>query len=137
MKYRLSAFILSLLLSSHAFASHMVDMEGRNMQQMMLQMQKMQQCLMQVNAAEIHQYEVEISKFESKLRSLCQQGKREQAQTEALEFAKKIANSEAIKTIQACTKDMRANAFMPATPDFENLDGQHICDQFNQTQPQP
>jgi len=131
MKLLFKTLIISLLLTPNLQAANMSNMEGMNMQQMMLQMQKMQQCLMQVDEAELRQYEAKINRLEPELRSLCQQGKRDQAQQKAIEFGKEIAKSNAVKVIQSCTKDMQSNAFMPAMPDFDNLDGRHICDELN------
>ena len=126
----LTMFFLTLTLSSPASAQNMSSMDGMNMQQMMAQMQKMQQCLMQVDEAELRQYEMQINKLKPELTALCQQNKRDEAQEKAITFGKQIASSNAVKTIQACTKNMQANAFMPALPDFDNLGDRHICDEL-------
>lgn len=122
--------LLTLTASLPVHAENMGNMSGPNMQQMMLQMQKMQQCLMQIDEAELRRYESQIAKLEPELRGLCQQGQRDKAQAIALDFAKQIAQSESVKIIEACTKNMQANAFMPKLPDFENLDGRHVCDEL-------
>ena len=132
MKRFFNIFALTIAVSANASAQNMSGMEGMNMQQMMAQMQKMQQCLMQVDEAELRDYESRINKLEPELKSLCQSGKRDEAQQIAIKFGKEIASSNAVKTIQACTKNMQANAFMPALPDFDNLGDRHICDELPQ-----
>ena len=65
------------------------------------------------------------------LKSLCQQGKRDEAQRKAIEFSKEVLNSPSIQTIKECTKNMQMNGFTPEIPDFEDLENRHICDELN------
>ena len=130
MKHFLLPLLLTLTISNTASAENMSGMDGMNMQQMMAQMNKMQQCLMQVDEMELLGYQNKISKLEPEIRSLCKNGKRDEAQQKAIAFGKEIASSNAIKTIQACTKNMQESAFMPTLPDFDNLGDRHICDEL-------
>jgi len=134
MKRLLTTLLLSFAsifaLTSPVSADNMSGMQGMNMQQMMAQMEKMQQCLMQVDEAELRQYEARISKLEPELRALCKAEKRDEAQKIAIKFGKEIAQSNTVKVLQSCTKDMQANSFMPQLPDFDNLGDRHICDEL-------
>lgn len=130
MKRFFNTLIFTLAISSSVQAANMSSMEGMNMQQMMAQMQKMQQCLLKVDEAELRHYESRVSKLEVELRALCQAGDREQAQEKAIAFGKEITSSKAFKTIESCTKDMQINAFMPKVPDFDNLGDRHICNEL-------
>jgi len=130
MKPFIKPFFLSAIIATSATADTMSEMEGMNMQQMMAQMNKMQQCLMQVDETELRNYESRIYKLEPELKSLCQAGKRDEAQQKAIKFGKEIASSNAIKTIQACTENMQKNSFMPTLPDFDNLGDRHICEEL-------
>lgn len=126
-KSSLILIAIGFMTSTHA--EEMANMNGMNMQQMMVQMQKMQQCLQQVDEAELRQYEARINQLQPELKSLCQQGKRDEAQQKAIAFGKEIADSESIKIIKACTKNMQTNGFMPAMPDFDDLKDRHVCDE--------
>lgn len=131
MKTILKAILVSLAFSGNVYAEHMANMpnmQGKNMQQMIQQMQKMQKCLLQVDENQLRQYEQEIAMLDAEIRSLCQQGNRDLAQQKALAFGKRFSESESFKIIQACTKDMQANGFMPTMPQFDNLEGRHVCD---------
>lgn len=126
-----NTLILALIgLGTNAYAEEIVNMKGKNMQQMMAQMQKMQKCLQEVDETELRQYESKIYTLEPELTALCHQGKREEAQSKAIAFGKEIASSNSIKTITLCTKDMQLNGFMPKIPDFDHLGDRHICDEL-------
>jgi len=126
----LTTLFVTLSIATAASAQNMSGMDGMNMQQMMVQMNKMQQCLMQVDESTLRDYERRIYKLDPELKTLCKAGKRDEAQQKAIKFGKEVARSDAFKTIQACTKNMQANAFMPALPDFDNLDKLHICEEL-------
>ena len=133
MKTLLQSFVIfiSIGFTSISYAEQMSNINGMNMQQMMAQMQKMQQCLLQVDEAELRQYEARINQLEPQLKSLCQQGKRDEAQNKAIAFGKEVANSSSIKIIKECTKNMQTNGFMPPLPDFDDLGDRHICDELD------
>lgn len=131
MKRLFNTLFFTAAVSTSVQAANMSSMEGMNMQQMMAQMQKMQQCLLQVDEAELRHYESRVSKLEIELRTLCKSGDRDQAQKKAIAFGKEITNSKAFKTIESCTKDMQLNAFMPQAPDFDNLGDRHICNELS------
>lgn len=130
MKLLLKTLLLTLAVSANASDHNIAEAGGLNMQQMAAQMQKMQQCLMQVDESELRKYEAKVNKLQPELESLCKAGKRGEAQKKAVVFGKELAASDAIKTIQACTKNMKANGFMPSLPDFDNLGDLHVCDEL-------
>ncbi|MDX1346997.1 MAG: hypothetical protein R3189_01975 [Thiomicrorhabdus chilensis] len=117
-----------------AYAENMSSMNSQGMQQMMMQMQKMQQCLQQVDENELRAYENQINQLETELKALCQAGKRDEAQSKAVEFGKQINQSKAFQQIQKCTQEMQDNDFMPSFPTLKTDEkGQpqgHICDEF-------
>lgn len=135
MKRFLTTLLVTFSISTAASAQNMSGMDGMNMQQMMAQMNKMQQCLMQVDEATLRDYERRIYKLEPELKALCKAGKRDEAQQKAIKFGKEVASSDAVKTIQACTKNMQINAFMPTLPDFDNLGDRHICEELPKLNP--
>lgn len=131
MKILLKTLLLTLAVSVNASDHNIAETGGINMHQMAAQMQKMQQCLMQVDESELRRYENKINKLQPELKQLCKVGKRDEAQKKAIVFGKEVAASDAIKVVQECTKNMQLNAFMPTLPDFDNLGDRHVCDEIN------
>ncbi|WP_321323964.1 hypothetical protein [Thiomicrorhabdus sp.] len=123
--------LISFGMTTPSYAENMSGLDTPNMRDMIAQMNKMQECLMQVDENELLNYQSESNQLENELNTLCKQGKREEAQSKAVAFGKKITNSKAFKTIQSCTKDMEKNQFMPSPPSFDELEKYNICDQLN------
>ncbi|WP_373020302.1 hypothetical protein [Thiomicrorhabdus sp.] len=132
--------LFTLLLGSflaylpQANAENMSSMENVHMQQMIQQMNEMQRCLQQIDEIELQKNQENMSRLENKLRALCSDGKRDEAQTEALKFSREIQDSKIFKQIQSCTQEMQQQGFMPKLPTLE-IDDQgnsqtHICDQL-------
>ncbi|MDG6773285.1 hypothetical protein QCB45_02990 [Thiomicrorhabdus sp. ZW0627] len=117
-----------------ALAENMSSLDNAHMQQMVHQMNKMQQCLQEIDEIELQKNQAHLNQIENELRDLCGAGKREEAQEKALEFSKEMQNSKTFTRIQACSKEMQQQGFMPKFPTLE-LDEQgkstgHICDQL-------
>jgi arginine decarboxylase-like protein len=110
---------------------HMGD---QNMQMMAKKMQEMQKCMESINKSDLAEVEKESIQFEKKIRSLCSEGKRDQAQKEALSFGKKISKHPVMKSMNKCTESMRGalqNMPMPGQDmDFTN---RHACDELSGT----
>lgn len=132
--------LFTLLLGSflaylpQANAENMSSMENVHMQQMIQQMNEMQRCLQQIDEIELQKNQENMSRLENKLRALCSDGKRDEAQTEALKFSREMQDSKIFKQIQSCTQEMQQQGFMPKLPTLE-IDDQgnsqtHICDQL-------
>jgi len=130
MRTLISLFIMALSFNVNAQTVDMPSMDGVNMQQMMQQMKKMQQCLLQVDETELRTYEAEILQLEPELRELCQANKRDLAQQKAIDFSQRISQSPSMKIIKSCTKNMQANGFMPTIPEFNDHDSRHVCDEI-------
>ena len=132
--------LFTLLLGSflaylpQANAENMSSTENVHMQQMIQQMNEMQRCLQQIDEIELQKNQENMSRLENKLRALCSDGKRDEAQTEALKFSREMQDSKIFKQIQSCTQEMQQQGFMPKLPTLE-IDDQgnsqtHICDQL-------
>ncbi len=113
-----------------------MDMGGQDMQAMMLQAQKAQACMEQVDQDALQALEEEGRRFEAEIKALCAAGKRDQAQKKAMAYGRKMAASPVIKEIKKCAEMMQGmvqNMF----PGMEMgmMDGEdgtesagHVCD---------
>lgn len=124
--------VISFGFTAPSYAENMSGLNTPNMRDMITQMNKMQKCLLQVDENALLRYQSESNQLENELNTLCKQNKRQEAQVKAVAFGKKLISSKAFKTIKTCTEDMEKNKFMPATPNFNNLEKHNICDQLNQ-----
>lgn len=131
MKTLLKALLLTLTVSANASDHNIAETGGINMHHMAAQMQKMQQCLMQVDEADLYKFENKINTLQPELKQLCKAGKRDEAQKKAITFGKEVAASDAIKVIKECTKNMQLNGFMPTFPDFDDLGDRHVCNEID------
>ncbi len=109
------------------------DMQGADMQKMMQGMQKMQECMANVDQAELQNMESEAEEFSAEIQALCDQGKRSKAQKKAIKYSKKIMKNPAMKQMQKCGE--MANEFIPAhlqesTVEEEfDFSNKHVCDE--------
>lgn len=123
--------ILLILLPVSVFSQN-PNMQGMDMDKMMQVMQEMQQCIEKVDKAEIKKLEDESQEMSEKLQSLCEQGKREEAQKKAIEYSKKIMKNPALKQMQKCG-DMAKGLMPPGSKEptlAEEFDysNRHVCD---------
>ncbi|WP_305906619.1 hypothetical protein Q9L42_020080 [Methylomarinum sp. Ch1-1] len=104
-------------------------MDQAKMQQMMQQMQNMQRCMQGIDQAEMKALEQRGRTMEAELRGLCAQGKREEAQTAALEFAMETAENSALQTMKKCGEQMQGLLpDLPLGPSRNDLKDRHVCD---------
>ncbi|MDG6777710.1 hypothetical protein QCB44_03215 [Thiomicrorhabdus sp. zzn3] len=117
----LTPLLIGLFIQT-AQAENMAPMKTPQMQQMIHQMHKMQQCLQEVDEMALHRYEEKINALESELRQLCKAGKEAQAQQKAMAFAHELDASQTFQQIEACSAEMRHSGFMPPAPlTLENI----------------
>ncbi len=124
------AITFALLLSTSAFAQNYPNMNQADMENVMQQMQRMQQCMESVDQNELKKLEHVGREMESTIKSLCAKGKRDQAQKEALGFAKEMSKNSAIQSMRKCAKIVEG--MMPKNPlmmdDVESYKNSHVCD---------
>lgn len=105
-----------------------------DMGKMMQALQEMQQCMAKVDQEELRKVEQESEKMEANVRALCAQGKRDQAQNEAIKFGKKIMKNPTLIQMKVCGE--KAKGFVPEGT-IEGMDGtfdtseSHVCDNMN------
>lgn len=109
-------------------ASGMVSAQGMNQQDYIRQMEKAQACMAQIDQTAMQRFEGKARAAESKIKALCAQGKRDQAQQEAMVFGKEISSQPELLKMRECMKMMQG--MMPVMPYFgpENGSADHVCD---------
>ena len=122
--------ILFLVIPLSAFA------QNDNMQNMMQALQKMQQCMENIDQTQLQKIESESEKINNEIQTLCQQGKRNEAQAKAIKFSKQVMKDPVMKQMQQCSK-MMAGVIPPEMQKpsfsedfFEDFDDfkNHVCD---------
>ena len=124
-------FCQFLLIPVVSLAQNYQGMNEADMQKMMQQMEKMQSCMEDVDTDRLKALEQKSRQMETEIKSLCADGKRDEAQKKALSFGKEISNDRTMKTIQKCGEMMKD--IMPEIT-FQGLDtdskDRHVCDQL-------
>ena len=125
---QLTIFLL-IFMPLLAFAQNYPGMNEADMQKMMQQMEKMQSCMKNVDQQKLKQIEQRSRQMEAEIKSLCANGKRGEAQKNAISFGKEMANDPTLKTMMKCGEDMKG--IMPEMS-FDDLDKEssdvQVCD---------
>lgn len=121
-----------LLVPAMAMAQQMNEQE---MQEMMAHIQEMTACMQNIDQNEIKALEQDAEQFESEVKALCKEGKRDQAQQQAIEFSEKMMKAPALVTMQECTEKMTASmkGMMPNMDPEEiakDYSDSHVCDEI-------
>jgi len=101
-------------------------MDEKEMQAMMAQMQKMQDCMQKVDHSEITAAEQRAIKIAAEVKALCADGKRDQARERVITFSKKLAKTPALQELRRCSE--MATGMTPIMP----LLDQYKVDNFAQ-----
>ena len=103
----------------------------KDMTEMLLQAQKAQACMEKIDKSQMNKFEQEGNKMEAEIKSLCNSGKRDEAQQQAMAFSRKMMDSETMNEVRKCTELMRG--MMPEMP-FDNMEEKmantNICDEM-------
>ena len=111
--------------------------DQNDMAKMMQALQEMQQCMAKVDQEELRKFEQESEKMETKLKTLCGQGNRDEAQNVAIKFGKKMMTNPALVQMKECGE--MAQGFVPegAMGGAEGMDEifdpskSHVCDNMD------
>jgi len=98
---------------------------------MMQAMQKVQECMAQIDQSQIQEMEHRSARMEGEIDQLCAAGKRDKAQELAMKYVKEIESLPAVKQMQKCS-ELVAD-IMPMTEDLAVIDEDdddqgHVCD---------
>jgi hypothetical protein len=132
-----SAAILSLLLPVTALAQNYPGMGGggmsqSDMQNMMQRAQEMQTCMQGIDQSQLQQLEQQARQVETEVKSLCSSGQRDDAQSEAVAFAREMLDNPDIQKLMKCGEQM--SDMIPKMPFMDQANGtdassNHVCDQ--------
>ena len=98
---------------------------------MMVQMQKMQDCMQKIDRTEITAAEQRATKLTTTVKALCAEGKRDQAQKEVITFSKKLTETPALKELRRCSEMALGMAPMIPLLDQYKVDNYaqyNVCD---------
>ena len=113
------------------FAQNYPEMDQQQIEAMMEDAQKMEDCMQNIDQEEMRALEQQAKQMESEVQALCAAGKRDQAQRKAMTFAKEVAKNPAVQEMKKCGEMMKD--FIPGMPGMTETDEgdkseQHICD---------
>lgn len=98
--------LLTLVLAPVAANAQLGNMSETQMQQMMQQGLKMQQCFSQIDPSAMERLSERGQAIEAEITALCQAGHRDQAEGKAISFAREMANDSAVQTMKKCGEGM-------------------------------
>ena len=104
-------------------------MNDQQMQQMMAQMEEMQKCMQQVDQARMEELGQRADEMDAKVKALCAEGKRDEAQELALQFGEEMMDDPDMTIMRKCAENAPAMIQgMPQAEDPEELSKRHVCD---------
>jgi hypothetical protein len=95
----------------------------------MQKLQEMMMCMNSVDQNALKALEKRQQQFSTQVKSLCKQGKRDQAQQKAMKFASEMMQNPAIKQVKKCGE--MASSMLPNMPFLsqqEQDSDRHVCD---------
>jgi hypothetical protein len=97
----------------------------------MQKLQEMMMCMNKVDQTQLKALEKRQQQFEVEIKSLCQNGKRSQAQKRAMSFTKEMMKNPTIAQIKNCG-EMAKSIFpdMPFMEKDEKDSNRHVCDSY-------
>ena len=92
-------------------------------------LQNVQACMAKIDQSQTQVIEEKQMLFQYNMKKMCADGKRDQAQKQALSFAKEMSDNPMIKELNACNKMMEG--IMTVIPSMDQQDDYadtHVCD---------
>jgi len=131
---RLSVFVF---LYSTSFVQSVqagnAGMTEEQMQQLMQNVEKMQECFAKMDQAAMQSLTAKGEKMQAEVKALCATGKRDEAQSKAIEYGKEIANSKEMQEMKKCSEmagDMMQQMPMAPGTDGDFSEMGHVCDEM-------
>lgn len=132
MHSRLLTSLLFLPLAVSAQNMGGMQMNEAQMQQMMQKMQGMQNCMANIDQAEMEAFQQRAEAMDTEVKALCAAGKRDAAMARAMAFGKEAAHSQLMQEMKNCSEGMQnmlPNLPKAAQPHDENTTPRHVCDE--------
>jgi predicted transcriptional regulator len=132
---KLAITLLWCLAPITSYAQNTPGMSEADMQNMMQQMQKAQACMEKIDQKQLEALENKADQFEAEMKSLCANGKRDEAQKKAMVYMKEIVNSSAVKEAKRCGEMMTGAMHgmmqdMTLVEQDKDFTHQHVCDTY-------
>jgi hypothetical protein len=110
-------------------------MNQENIQKMMEGMAAMKNCMANVDQSEMQKYQANAMALQNEVKTLCDNGKRDEAMSRAIKFGKESMGNPALQEMQKCGQGMQG--MMPqmssqTTPSNSNDKPTHVCDSIGQ-----
>jgi Ni,Fe-hydrogenase I large subunit len=118
--------LILLFLPLSTFAQQ--NFNQANMQQMMQQAEKMQECMKNIDQSALQSISERAQLMEKEVQSLCNAGKRDTAMQRALKFANEIQGNKEMIKIGKCGEMMQGIVPEMQMPTIEEMKKHHICD---------
>ena len=116
--------LLSFLCMPWTLFAQDEQMSEEQMQQMMENAGKMQDCMAHMDQKAMDAYAAKGEKMHADIQKLCAAGKRDEAQKMAVEYGKEMASSKEMQAMQQCGMAKQ----MPVTGGAEKQG--HVCDEM-------
>ena len=130
---KMAAIILLLLVPMAAGGQDHPGMSEKDMQKMKQEMEKMQSCMENIDQAKLKVFEERSNQLEAEVKSLCANGKRDEAQEKTIAFGQEMMKDPTIKAMRKCGEGMKG--MMPKMPfanqgqdEDEDRSRRHVCD---------
>lgn len=129
---KISSCLMMLLMTFSVYAKNNAGMDQQQMQAMMQKAQEMQTCMQNVDESEMQAFQQRAEKMGAEVKALCAAGKRGDAQSKLISYAKELNNDTTMQTLKKCGEIMQG--MMPEvsriaqTHERDNPQS-HICDQ--------
>ena len=130
---KIFAVVFLLLLPTAVLARDYQNMSEQDVQQMMQQAQKMQECMANIVQDKSQAIEQRSKQMDAELKALCAEGKRDAAQAKAMSFGMEMAEDPTLLEIRKCGAMYQGMApTMPFMEQYQNNSEErakrHVCD---------
>ena len=120
-----ACLVVALLPAAGMAAPQMSD---EQMQQMMQNAQQMQDCMGQIDDADMQAFEDKSEAMDKEIKALCAAGKRDEARAKAMAYGKEKTASPVMKAMKQCG-DMAMKMMPPAATAMTGASASHhVCD---------
>lgn len=123
----ITGFSLLLTCNAQAGGGRMTE---EQMQQMMENAQKMQECMASIDQSAMNRLQEKGRKMQAEIKALCAAGKRKEAEKAAIAHGKEVSASKEMKEMQKCGEMAKGmTQQMPMVQEQLRAEkGRHICD---------
>jgi len=117
---------------AYASAVQGQGMSQGDVQNMMQAMQQMQECMAQIDQSELAALEQQGEEMDAEIKALCAQGKRDEAQEQAIAYSRKMMKNPALQQMKKCgeiTKGLVPEGSGPSVKQEFDPSRGHVCDE--------